>query len=108
MEQYPVNVYYRDQIAAATTIKLTPRTWVAALLIKDPKTNLEFVRIYQWSRSSSEGEWKRRGVITLDRAEQVRTLISSLQSFAHAVADAQLSKLQRKTAKRAQAVLEKL
>jgi hypothetical protein len=80
---------------------------VAALLIRDPKSNLDVVRIYQWHRDSNEGDWKRRGIIALDRSEQVRELIGALQSFAHNLAEAQLTKLQQKTAKRARAVLEK-
>src|SRR5262245_5293404 len=105
MEQYPINAYYKDHIVSGTTVKLTARTWIAALLIKDPKSNLESVRIYHWNRTSNEGEWKRRGVVTLDKAEQVRDLVGALQSFAHIVAQAQLSKLQQKITKRAQTAL---
>lgn len=85
---------------------LATGTWVAALLIKDPRTGLESVRVYQWSRLNNDGEWKRRGVITLDRAEQVRNLSNALQTFAHTVAQAQLTKLQQKQTKRANDVLE--
>jgi hypothetical protein len=106
MERYPISAYYQDHVVAGTTIRQTARSWVAVLLIADPKTNLESVRIYQWQRTTNEGEWKRRGVITLDRAEQVREIIGALQNFAHTVAKAQLTKLQEKTTRRAKAVLE--
>ena len=101
-DEYPVSEFYKASIVEGVTIKQTARNWVAALLIKDPKSGSESIRIYQWHRTTNEGDWKRRGIITLDKSDQVRDLSSALLRFAHTVANAQLVKLQNKTGSRAQ------
>ena len=55
MEQYPVNEYYKDYVVSGVTLKRTARSWVAAVLVKDSKSEFESLRVYQWQRQTNEG-----------------------------------------------------
>ena len=99
MTIFPVNDYYRDHVVSGANIKQTPRTWVAALLISDPRTGFELVRIYEWKRFRKDSEWKRRAVITLEKTDQIRELISALEGYSHRVADSQVERLQERLKK---------
>lgn len=93
---YPVADYYRDQIVTAVDIKQTARTWVAALLIEDPKSGKLVIRIYEWKRRGVEAEWKRHGVIALDKFQQIRDLVGSLESMSHRVLESQAGQLKER------------
>ncbi len=43
MAEFPVNEYFREHVVFGANIKRTARTWIAALLISDPRNDFEFV-----------------------------------------------------------------
>ena len=101
LESYPVNEYYLDHIVNAKTIKKTAKSWVAVLVISDPRSGTPFLRIYEWKLNKS-GEWKRHGVISLAKSSEIRDLMSTLDEFSHPVADGEVSKMKKKIKRRSQ------
>ena len=99
MPDYPVNEYFKDHVLNGTTVKRTAKSWVAVLLIADPRTEQPMVRVYEWKKNQA-GDWKRNGVITLNKAGEIRETLSSLEQYANVVAEAQAKKLSKKLGRR--------
>ncbi len=92
MNDLPINEYYKDSIIDSLTIKKTYKTWVAILILEDPRNSSIFVRIYEWKKDKN-GAWKRRGVVTLNKAEEIKKSIEMMEKSFHKIAEFKSKKI---------------
>lgn len=78
-ELFPIDNYYKDNISDAITISRNHLWWTAILLIKEPKTGKNIIRLYKWQ--NRKGEWKRSSVFTLSSRKNIESIVNSLCEF---------------------------
>ena len=78
-QSFPVAEYYRSQIEDAVTINRAAGWWLAALLIRDPKTEKRFVGLYKWQMK--KGTWKLHQKLHINNNRDASKLADTLVGF---------------------------
>ena len=75
-DDFPIDDYYRPSICGARTLMRTGKWWRAAVLIRDPKTQIVFLQLYLWEKK--DGKWKRRSSYKISKRAQAKELLDYL------------------------------
>ena len=75
-DDFPIDDYYKPHILDARTLMRAGGWWRAAVLIRDPKTDLTFLQLYLWEKR--DGEWKRKTAYAIRRRAVAKELADYL------------------------------
>lgn len=76
---FPVSDYYKSRIVDGTTITRKGNWWTAVLLLRDPKKENLFVKIYTWENRG--GEWKVAQSFKLGNQLNATKIIETAEKF---------------------------
>ena len=77
---FPISELYRDNLLDAQTISRTGGWWTAVLIIKDPRSDRPFVKLYKWQHT--ERGWKMRSGFKINSAKDGKSIAEALSGFA--------------------------
>jgi hypothetical protein len=69
-KDFPVSEYYRECILDGVTLSRVAGWWSAVLVIKDPKTDRNFLNVYQWQ--FTEKGWKVRKTFSFKKKKDLQ------------------------------------
>lgn len=106
MPTFPINEYYENAVISSETLRKTHKTWVAALLIEEPRSKKHFLRIYEWKKDR-HNKWKRHGVISIMKSSELRSVLQFFESMSGKLADQEAVAMSAKWKERKTAIIGK-
>lgn len=78
---FPINEPYKSNIVDAITINRSGSWWSAALLIKNTKTEKNFIALYKFQKRNAE--WKVHQKLHINSLKDAEKYISSITELLH-------------------------